>query len=136
MTSSEIMKFLNVHPACHLATLENGKPRVRGMLMYRADEQGLLFHTGIGKALAKQIQKGAPAEACFNSPELQVRVSGTTQIVDDLELKKEIVAARPFMQPWVAQHGYGLLVVFRIVQCEAATWTMAANFEPTTYRKI
>ena len=136
MTSSEIMKFLNAHPACHLATLENGKPRVRGMLMYRADEQGLLFHTGIGKALAKQIQNGAPAEACFNSPELQVRVSGTTQIVDDLELKKEIVAARPFMQPWVAQHGYDLLVVFRIVQCAAATWTMAANFEPTTYRKL
>ena len=136
MTSSEILKFLNAHPACHLATLENGKPRVRGMLMYRADEQGLLFHTGIGKALAKQVQNGAPAEACFNSPELQVRVSGTTQIVDDLELKKEIVAARPFMQPWVAQHGYGRLVVFRIVQCEAATWTMAANFEPTMYRKI
>ena len=136
MTSSEIMKFLNAHPACHLATLENGKPRVRGMLMYRADEQGLLFHTGIGKALAKQIQNGAPAEACFNSPELQVRVSGTAQIVDDLELKKEIVAARPFMQPWVAQHGYDLLVVFRIVQCEAATWAMAATFEPTTYRKL
>ena len=136
MTSSEILKFLNAHPACHLATLENGKPRVRGMLMYRADEKGLLFHTGIGKALAKQVQNGAPAEACFNSPELQVRVSGTTQIVDDLELKKEIVAARPFMQPWVAQHGYDLLVVFRIVQCAAATWTMAANFEPTTYRKL
>ena len=136
MTSSEILKFLNAHPACHLATLENGKPRVRGMLMYRADEQGLLFHTGIGKALAKQVPNGAPAEACFNSPELQVRVSGTTQIVDDLELKKEIVAARPFMQPWVAQYGYDLLVVFRIVQCEAATWTMAANFEPTTYRKL
>ena len=136
MTSSEIWTFLNAHPACHLATLENGKPRVRGMLMYRADEQGLLFHTGIGKALAKQVQNGAPAEACFNSPELQVRVSGTAQIVDDLELKKEIVAARPFMQPWVAQHGYGLLVVFRLVQCEAATWTMASNFEPTTYRKI
>ena len=136
MTSSEIMKFLNAHPACHLATLENGKPRVRGMLMYRADEKGLLFHTGIGKALAKQVPNGAPVEACFNSPELQVRVSGTAQIVDDLELKKEIVAARPFMQPWVAQHGYDLLVVFRIVRCEAATWTMASNFEPTTYRKL
>lgn len=136
MTSSEILKFLNAHPMCHLATLEGGRPRVRGMLMYRADEQGLLFHTGIGKALAQQVQNGAPAEACFNSPEMQVRVSGTAQIVDDLELKKEIVAARPFMQPWVAQHGYGLLVVFRLVRCEAATWTMAANFEPTTYRKI
>ena len=136
MTSPEILKFLNDHPLCHLATLENGNPRVRGMMMYRADEQGLLFHTGIGKALAKQVQNGAPAEACFNSPDMQVRVSGTAEIVDDLALKKEIVAARPFLQPWVEQHGYGLLVVFRLVRCAAATWTMAANFEPTTYRKI
>ena len=136
MTKNEIIQFLNQNPVCHLATLENGRPRVRGMFMYRADEKGLLFHTAATKSLAKQLRTGAPVEACFNSPELQVRVSGTAQIVDDLELKKEIVAARPFMQPWVAQHGYGLLVVFRIVQCEAATWTMAANFEPTTYRKI
>ena len=136
MNREEIIPFLNRNPVCHLATVEEGKPRVRGMFMYRADEQGLLFHTGAGKALAKQVQNGAPAEACFNSPELQVRVSGTAQIVDDLELKKEIVAARPFMQPWVAQHGYGLLHVFRLADCEAAVWTMADNFQPTTYRKI
>ena len=40
------------------------------------------------------------------------------------------------MQPWVALHGYGLLVVFRVVACAAATWSMAANFEPTTYQNI
>ena len=136
MTSSEILKFLNAHPACHLATLENGKPRVRGMLMYRADEQGLLFHTGIGKALAKQIQNGAPAEACFNNPDIQIRVSGVVEVVEDRALKEEIVAARPFMQPWVAAHGYGLLVVFRLAKCEATVWTMASNFDPTQYQKI
>ena len=136
MTSPEILKFLNDHPLCHLATLEEGKPRVRGMMMYRADEQGLLFHTGTGKSLSQQVRNGAPAEICFNSPEMQVRVAGTVQVVDDLDLKKEIVAARPFMQPWVAQHGYGLLHVFRVVGCEAATWTMADNFKPTQYRKI
>ena len=136
MTTAEILKFLNDHPACHLATLEDGRPRVRGMLMYRADERGLLFHTGTGKALAKQVTDGAPAEACFNSPDLQIRVAGTVQVVDDLELKKEIVAARPFMQPWVAERDYGLLHVFRLVGCEAAVWTMADNFRPTTYQKI
>ena len=136
MTSSEILKFLNAHPACHLATLENGKPRVRGMLMYRADEQGLLFHTGIGKALAKQVQNGAPAEACFNNPDIQIRVSGVVEVVEDRALKEEIVAARPFMQPWVAAHGYGLLLVFRLTKCEATVWTMASNFEATQYQKI
>lgn len=136
MTPAEILKFLNDHPACHLATLEDGRPRVRGMLLYRADERGLTFHTGTGKALGRQAQNGAAAEACFNGPELQIRVAGTVQVVDDLELKKEIVAARPFMQPWVAEHGYGLLHVFRLTGCEAAVWTIADNFRPTTYRKI
>ena len=136
MTRDEIIQFLNQNPVCHLATLEKGRPRVRGMFMYRADEKGILFHTGLSKSLPRQVQTGAPVEVCFNSPDMQVRVSGSAEGVEDLELKREIVAARPFMQPWVEKHGLGLLVVFRITQCEAAIWTMQTNFEPTVYQKI
>jgi pyridoxamine 5'-phosphate oxidase len=136
MTREEIIRFINENPACHLATAENGQPRVRGMLAYRADAAGVIFHTGTGKALAQQIRKNPQVEACFNSKDTQVRVSGVAEIIEDLALKKEIVAARPFMQPWVEAHGYGLLVVFRIAQCAAAVWSMASNFEPTKYQKI
>lgn len=135
-TREEILRFLNENPVCHLATMEEGRPRVRGMFMYRADDQGLLFHTGAGKSLAKQVRNGAPVEACFNSPDVQVRVAGVAERVEDMELKKEIVSSRPFMQPWIAEHGYGLLVVIRVTGCEAAVWTMATNFEPTVYQKI
>lgn len=136
MTRDEILSFLNANPACHLATVEGGQPRVRGMLMYRAEPSGLLFHTGRTKALAAQIRADPRIEICFNSPDRQVRVSGVAEVVDDLELKKEIAEARPFMKPWVAQHGYDLIVVFRVKQCRAAVWTMAANFEPTTYQAL
>ena len=104
--------------------------------MYRADEKGLIFHTGSFKPLSKQIQNGAPAEACFNSDNMQVRVSGVAEVIEDMALKKEMVASRPFMQPWIKEHGYDLLVVFRITQCEAAVWTIGTNFEATTYQKI
>ena len=136
MTREEIIRFLNQNPVCHLATLEEGRPRVRGMFMYRADEQGLLFHTGAFKSLATQIRDGAPVEACFNGDDVQVRVSGVAEVVEDLKLKEEIVSSRPFMQPWIEKHGYGLLVVIRVRQCEAAVWTMAGNFDPTVYQKI
>ena len=136
MTREEIIRFINRNPVCHLATLEDGKPRVRGMFMYRADDLGLLFHTGAFKSIAKQIQNGAPVEVCFNSDDMQVRVSGVAEVVEDMRLKEEIVSSRPFMQPWVEKHGYGLLVVIRITQCEATVWTMASNFEPTIYQKI
>lgn len=136
MTREEIIRFLSQNPVCHLATLEDGRPRVRGMFMYRADEQGLLFHTGANKSLAKQVKTGAPVEVCFNSADVQVRVSGTAEIVADLALKKEVASARPFMQPWIEKHGFDLLVLFRVTKCEATVWTMAANFEKTTYQKI
>ena len=75
-------------------------------------------------------------EACFNSDDMQVRVAGVAEVVEDQKLKEEIVSSRPFMQPWIEKHGYGLLVVFRIRHCEAAVWTMAGNFDPTVYQKI
>ena len=136
MNREEIYAFLNEHPACHLATMEGRQPRVRGMLMYRADETGLLFHTGTSKALSKQVLQNKPVEACFNSSDTQVRVSGVVEILDDLNLKKEIVEARPFMKPWVEQRGYDLLLVFRVKQCQATVWTMATNFEPTIYQRM
>jgi pyridoxamine 5'-phosphate oxidase len=136
MNREEILQFISANPACHLATAEGGQPRVRGMLVYRADASGLLFHTGRSKALTQQLLKNPRVEVCFNSPDAQVRVAGVAEPVEDLELKKEIVEARPFMKPWIEQHGYDLLAVFRVNRCEAAVWTMASNFEPTRYQEL
>jgi len=136
MTREQILEFLNANPVCHLATCEGKQPRVRGMMMYRADSIGLIFHTGNYKALARQLVANQQVELCFNSQDTQVRVAGVAEIVEDLGLKKEIVEARPFLKPWVEKHGYELLVVFRVMQCQAAVWTMATNFEPTRYQKL
>lgn len=136
MNKSEIFAFLNSHPLCHLATLdEKDQPRVRGMYMYRADENGLIFHTGSKKDLCRQLQAHPKVELCFNDlkDNTQVRVTGTVEQVDDLELKKEIVACREFMKPWVEQHGYEVLAVFRIRNNVATVWRMEDNFAPKTH---
>ncbi len=136
VTRDEVLQFLNRNPVCHLATLEDGHPRVRGMFMYRADESGLIFHTGTSKALARQVQTGAPVEVCFNDSDVQVRVSGVAELLEDEALKKEIVSARPFMQSWIETYGIELLLVFRVTQCRAAVWTVDDNFKPTTYETL
>lgn len=38
MNKTDILQFINDNPACTLATVEDNRPRVRGTLMYRADE--------------------------------------------------------------------------------------------------
>jgi uncharacterized pyridoxamine 5'-phosphate oxidase family protein len=135
MDRDEIIKFLNEHPACHLATAEGGQPRVRGMLMYRADKQGIIFQTGDTKPIVAQIRKNPRVEACFNDfqKNIQIRVMGRAEIVEDQKLKEEIVAARDFLKPLVKEKSYGMIVVFRMTGCRASVWTFADNFNPSPY---
>ena len=134
MTKDEILKFCNAHPACHLATAEGDQPRLRGMLMYRADEKGIIFQTGDTKAIVAQIRKNPKVEICFNDYQenIQIRVIGRAEIVEDQKLKEEIVAARDFLKPWVKERGYGMLKVFRVTGCRASVWTFADNFTPSS----
>ncbi|MDD5092871.1 MAG: pyridoxamine 5'-phosphate oxidase family protein [Dehalococcoidia bacterium] len=140
MDKSEIIAFLNANPACHLATVEGDQPRVRGLLIYRADEKGILFHTGKMKDLHKQLVANPKVEMCFNDLQkgIQVRVAGTAELVEDLNLKKEIVSKREFLKNWIDSKlvTYDTLAVYRVRDCVATVWTMATNFAPTTYVRI
>lgn len=41
MNEKEMYALMNSNPAFHLATVEGDQPRVRGMLLFRADENGI-----------------------------------------------------------------------------------------------
>ena len=99
MNKSEILEFLNANTACFLATVEGDKPHVRAMGMFRADENGIIIETGTFKDVYKQMVANPNVELCFYNAKdgIQVRVSGAVEAVDDIELKKEIVAQRPFL---------------------------------------
>jgi pyridoxamine 5'-phosphate oxidase len=129
---------MNANPACHLATADGNQPRVRGMMIYRADEQGILLHTGTPKDLYKQMMANPLVELCFNNlkDNVQVRVSGNAELVEDQKLKEEVVANRPFMKPWIEQHGYKFLALFRIRNAVATVWTMAGNLNPKTFVQL
>jgi len=134
MNKTEIMGFLNANPIFHLATIEGDKPHVRGMYLYQADENGILFHTGKMKDLHKQLIVNPNVEMSFNNGKfenlIQVRISGTVELVEDIGLKKEIVEKRPFLKPWVERDGFGSLAVYRIRKGMAVVWSMNANFAP------
>ena len=134
MNKNEILEFINNNPVFHLATLENGEPRVRGMLLYRADEEGVLFHTGVMRDVYRQLLDNPVVELCFSDQQrmIQVRVRGTAQLITDQALKKEIVNSpgREFLKPVVESHGLDVLAVFRVVDCQALVWTMETNLAP------
>ena len=107
-------------------------------MLYKADENGIIFCTGRDKAVHKQLQANPAAELCFYNAEqgLQVRIEGAVEMLDDLELKKNIVEAFPFLKPWVESQGYEVMICYRLKNGRAITWTMETNFEPKQYIQL
>jgi pyridoxamine 5'-phosphate oxidase len=75
-------------------------------------------------------------ELCFVNDNIQIRISGTAALENDLNLKQEIVAKRPFLKPVTDKYGYESLAVFRVEKMVATVWTMAANLAPKEYIEL
>lgn len=136
MNKEEILNLIHSNPVGYLATSEGDQPRVRALLMYKADENGIMFHTGTFKDLYEQIVKNPKVELCFNDFKsgVQVRVSGVLEAVESKEIKDEILnsPSRGFLREWVEDGSmsdfYKELAVFNLKNCKAVTWTMKENF--------
>jgi uncharacterized pyridoxamine 5'-phosphate oxidase family protein len=138
MNKAEVLAFLNDNHDCHLATVEGNKPHVRAMGMYRADENGIIIQTSRVKDLYKQLSANPNVELCFYNPKdsIQIRVSGTVELVEDMELKKEILAQRHFLKPLVDKEGYEVLAIYWLKKGRATVWTFATNLAPKTYIEL
>ena len=138
MTKEEVIEFAQKNPLFSLATTDGNQPRVRMMMVCRADENGIIFSTGRDKDVNKQMQANPAVEMCFFSTEenRQVRIEGAVELLDDLELKKEIVEKFPFLKPWVEMQGYEVMITYRLQNGKATTWTMETAFEPKQYIQL
>jgi len=138
MKKEEMFELMNKNPVFFLATVEGNEPRVRGMMLYKADETGIYFHTGPFKDVHKQIIKNPNVQMCFNDfkNNIQVRVRGKLELLEDDKLKEEISnhPTRAFMQGWkqgkTKEEFFAFFSVFRLKKGKANVWTFQTNFEP------
>jgi uncharacterized pyridoxamine 5'-phosphate oxidase family protein len=138
MTKEEIFEFVTKSPVFALATSEENRPHVRYMMLYRADENGIIFSTGYEKDVHKQLGQNPQAELCFLNQEtnVQVRIEGSAEVLEDLELKKQIVADFPFLKEWIDSEGYDVLITYAMKDAKATIWTMESNFQPKQYIQL
>jgi len=137
MNKNEILAFLNANSSCHLATVEGNKPHVRGIRIHKADESGIIIETVTFKDVYKQLSANPNVELCFNNYQqgIQVRVSGAVEAVDDVGLKDEIIAQRPFLKQRVEEGGYKAMAVYRL-KGVAHVWTFKTDSDPKTYIQL
>ena len=138
----QILSFANQNPACHLATVEGDQPRVRGLLMWYADETGFYFHTASTKNLAKQLIENPKVEVAFlkrteNQAEMAaMRLNGVAQIIDDKALEERLLNERPWLKSYDQIASGSQLVIFKIANGEAHIWNMSANLREDKIEKV
>jgi pyridoxamine 5'-phosphate oxidase len=131
MNKEQIYQFLTSNPAFQLATAEGNIPHVRTLMLHKSDETGIYFMVGKFKDVYRQISLNPQVELCFHKENLQVRISGIAENLDkDIDLKKEILEARPFLKPWIEKTGLKYLAVFRVAHGTAVLWRLETEMEP------
>ncbi len=138
MTKEQVFEFIRNNSMFSLATAQDNKPHVRMMMLYRADENGIIFNTGENKDVHRQLSANPNVELCFYNAKQgqQVRISGSVEEIEDLELKKQIVKDYSFLKEWVDREGYDVLVVYCLRAGKATIWTMESNFKPKEYIQL
>jgi uncharacterized pyridoxamine 5'-phosphate oxidase family protein len=114
VNKKEILEFISKNPIGFLATAEGKKPHVRAFGMYKADEDGIIYFTQNIKDVYKQMVKNPEIEVCYWANGVQIRVAGKVTPVEDMEMKKGVVKAAPFLQPQIDANGWDYLKLFRL----------------------
>jgi uncharacterized pyridoxamine 5'-phosphate oxidase family protein len=130
MDFKDCIQFANDNPVCFTATMDGDQPRVRGLLMWFADESGFYFITLSPKQFSRQLKENPKVEVCFynNPPELQgakqMRVTGEAEFRDDEELLEKAYQTRAFLEELAGRPLKPVVEVYRISTGEAHFWTL------------
>jgi len=131
----EYVKFANENPMGFFATVEGAQPHVRGFQLWYADKTGLYYSSAADKDVCKQLKANPNVEVCFVNQKTmqQMRVAGTVEFIDSLEMKKKLLEARPFLKKAGLTPENPGLVLFKIGKCTAHFWTFATGNKPKQF---
>ena len=94
----EVQQFLKESKVYYLATVDNGKPRVRPFGTAEIFEEHLYIQTGKSKDVFKQILDNPNVEICAFKDGKWIRVEGNLIVDDRVEAKKDMLDKNPTLR--------------------------------------
>ncbi len=94
----EVLKFLKECGVYYLATVEDGKPRVRPFGTAEIFENHLYIQTGNKKDVFKQIMKNPNVEICAFKDGKWLRLRGILKRDDRREARKDMLDKNPMLR--------------------------------------
>jgi len=137
MDTGGCLDFVKRNPNGFLATVDNGRPRVRPMTVWLADRTGFYFYTSRVKPLHEQLRSCAEVEIAFHEPGrppdvgVILRLRGRVEFVTDPKIRRRLTE----LQPWLKKIGSGkpdcpTIAVFRLASGLWNRWTWENNAAP------
>ena len=75
MEEQKIYELINENLGFYLATMDGDQPRVRGMMLFRADKNGIVFHTASSFCFLPIITIGVVDYRHCNQKNLKIYLS-------------------------------------------------------------
>ena len=94
----EVLKFLKECGVYYLATIDDGKPRVRPFGTAEIFENHLYIQTGNKKDVFKQIEKNPNVEICAFKDGKWLRLRGILKQDDRYEARKDMLDKNPYLR--------------------------------------
>lgn len=95
----EIVRFLQENITGYLATVEEGKPKVRPFQFMLEDNGKIYFCTNNTKDVYLQLKANSFFEFSSSSPNFAwIRLSGEAKFSDDIKIKEKVLEASPLVK--------------------------------------
>ena len=127
----EVYEFLKAVGTYYLATVENGRPRVRPFGTVDLFDGALTIQTGLSNPVAQQIKAEPRVELCAFDGTRWLRVAADAVEDPCVEAQEHMLEAYPSLRAMYAP-GDGNTAVFRLVNAEATFSSFTAA--PRTVR--
>jgi len=124
MNKEEVIDLIRDAGFCLLATVEDGRPKVRPMMPYLTDDNQLLLALLGRSRTIKQVKNNPKVELCFVDRKMwYCRIAGTASISDDKEKKEILWSNIPMLKQYFGspEDANFVLVLIEINEVETMT---------------
>ena len=108
----EVQEFIKEAGVYYLATVDNGKPRVRPFGTIEIFEDKLYIQTGKSKDVYKQILSNPNVELCAFKDGKWIRLSGELVTDDRVEAKKDMLDKNPSLRGMYNENDDNTIVLY------------------------
>jgi len=131
----ECIRFAAENPICSLATVDEedaGRPHVRTVFLWRADESGFYFVLFSSKSVSRQVKAHPEVELCFQnhpgdiSEAKQLRLHGHLDLLKNHRLQEEASRDRSILNTLSGDGKDASLEVYLLSDYEMKFWQMGA----------